>query len=150
MGTSQKETRPPEPPGPANAPERPPSRIRRILRRSPASTLPPQGSLRWSFTWAFEGIVYVLRTQRNMQIHVAAAVVALVLGLLLDFSRLELVVRPFTGSHVLEVSAKGTIRNKEVYNRTQYQRLTEVDPETFANMIDLWVLEYAELYATKV
>ena len=90
MGTSQKETRPPEPPGPAKAPERPPSRIRRILRRSPASTLPPQGSLRWSFTWAFEGIVYVLRTQRNMQIHVAAAVVALVLGLLLDFSRLEL------------------------------------------------------------
>ena len=46
--------------------------------------------LRWSFNWAFEGIVYVLRTQRNMQIHVAAAVVALVMGLLLDFSRLEL------------------------------------------------------------
>lgn len=88
MSTSQKETRPPEPaeaaPGPA------PSRLRRVLRRSPTSTLPPQGSLRWSFTWAFEGIVYVLRTQRNMQIHVGAAVVALVLGLLLDFSRLEL------------------------------------------------------------
>ena len=30
-------------------------------------TLPRQGSLRWSFTWAFEGIVFVLRTQRNMQ-----------------------------------------------------------------------------------
>ena len=50
MSTSQKETRPPEPsepPGPA------PSRIRRALRRSPGTTLPPQGSLRWSFTWAF-------------------------------------------------------------------------------------------------
>jgi len=34
--------------------------------------------------------VYVLRTQRNMQIHVSAAVVALVLGLLLEFSRIEL------------------------------------------------------------
>ena len=34
--------------------------------------------------------MYVLRTQRNMQIHVGAAVVALVMGLLLDFSRLEL------------------------------------------------------------
>jgi diacylglycerol kinase (ATP) len=90
VSTSQKETRPPEPPGRASAPEPPPSRIRRILRRSPAATLPPQGTLRWSFTWAFEGIVYVLRTQRNMQIHVAAAVVALVLGLLLDFTRLEL------------------------------------------------------------
>ncbi|MGD9694419.1 MAG: diacylglycerol kinase [Thermoleophilia bacterium] len=52
--------------------------------------LPRQGTLRWSFTWAFEGIVYVLRTQRNMQIHAGAAVVALVMGLLLDFSRLEL------------------------------------------------------------
>lgn len=49
-----------------------------------------QGSLRWSFNWAFEGIVYVLRTQRNMQIHVGAAVVALTAGLLLDFSRLEM------------------------------------------------------------
>src|SRR5438552_1662675 len=65
------------------------------------------------------------------------------------FSRLEVVVRPFSSSHVLEISAKGTIRNKEVYNRTQYQRLAEADPETFANMIDLWVLEYAELFAAK-
>lgn len=65
------------------------------------------------------------------------------------FSRLELVIRPFATSHVLELTAKGTIRNKEVYNRTQYQRLTEVDLETFTNMIDLWVLEYAELYAAK-
>jgi len=65
------------------------------------------------------------------------------------FSRLEMVIRPFSSSHVLELSAKGTIRNKEVYNRQQFQRLTEVDPETFANMIDLWVLEYAELYAAK-
>ena len=90
MSTSQKETRPPEPPEPAAEPARR-SRIRRILGgRSRSATLPPQGSLRWSFTWAFEGIVYVLRTQRNMQIHVAAAVVVLVLGLLLDFSRLEL------------------------------------------------------------
>ncbi len=88
MSTSQKETRPPEPPEPAPGPR--PSRIRRALGRSPTSTLPPQGTLRWSFTWAFEGIVYVLRTQRNMQIHVGAAVVALVMGLLLDFSRLEL------------------------------------------------------------
>ena len=52
--------------------------------------LPPQESLRWSFTWAFEGIVYCLRTQRNMKVHMGAAVVALVLGLLFDVSRLEL------------------------------------------------------------
>ena len=61
-----------------------------LLRRARRTTLPRQGSLRWSFTWAFEGIVYVVRTQRNMQLHVGAAALALVLGLLLDFSRLEL------------------------------------------------------------
>ena len=33
--------------------------------------------------------MYVLRTQRNMQLHVGAAVVALVMGLLLDFTRLD-------------------------------------------------------------
>jgi diacylglycerol kinase (ATP) len=75
---------------PAGEPEgkRSGGRLPRLLGRRPG--LPEQGSLRWSFTWAFEGIVYVLRTQRNMQIHVGAAVVALVLGLLLDFSRLEM------------------------------------------------------------
>jgi diacylglycerol kinase (ATP) len=75
---------PPEPP----RRNRPP-RIQRLFQRRPP-TLPRQESLRRSFAWAFEGIVYVLRTQRNMQIHVAAAVAVLVMGLLLDFSRLEL------------------------------------------------------------
>lgn len=90
MTTSQKETEgASEATGASTeAPRR--FRIGQARRRSPRHALPPQGTLRWSFTWAFEGIVYVLRTQRNMQIHVAAAVVALVMGLLLDFSRLEL------------------------------------------------------------
>ena len=65
------------------------------------------------------------------------------------FSRLEMTIRPFSAYHVLELSAKGTIRNKEIYNRTHYQRLTEADPKSFIEMIDLWILEYAELYAVK-
>lgn len=65
------------------------------------------------------------------------------------FSRLEMTVRPYSAYHVLELSAKGTIRNKEVYNRTHYQRLTEADPKSFLEMVDLWVLEYAELYAVQ-
>jgi len=79
---------------PGRAPEKPPSppgRVTRFLRRASAPSLPRQDSLRWSFNWAFEGIVYVLRTQRNMQIHLAAAVLVLVMGLLLDFTRLELI-----------------------------------------------------------
>jgi hypothetical protein len=65
------------------------------------------------------------------------------------FSRLELAVRPFSASHVLELAAKGTIRNKEVYNRSQYQLLSHVDMASFRELADRWVLEYAELYAAK-
>jgi hypothetical protein len=66
-----------------------------------------------------------------------------------QFSRLEVVVRPFTPSHILDVNAKGTIRNRELLNRAQYQRLAEVDLTLFTEQIDRWVLEYAELYAAK-
>jgi hypothetical protein len=65
------------------------------------------------------------------------------------FSRLEMTIRPYSTYRVLELTAKGTIRNKEIYNRTHYQRLGEADPKSFTDMIDLWILEYAELYAAK-
>ncbi|MBN2475453.1 MAG: hypothetical protein JXB62_12650 [Pirellulales bacterium] len=65
------------------------------------------------------------------------------------FSRLEMVIRPASAYHVLDLAAKATIRNKELFNRSHYQRLTEVDLTSFTEMIDLWVLEYAELYAAK-
>lgn len=61
-----------------------------LFRRRRAPALPRQGSLRWSFTWAFEGIVYVLRTQRNMQLHTGAAFLALVMGLMVDLRRIEM------------------------------------------------------------
>ncbi|REJ70640.1 MAG: hypothetical protein DWQ31_00380 [Planctomycetota bacterium] len=63
------------------------------------------------------------------------------------FSRLEMVVRPLGKYPVIELAAKGTIRNKEVYNRQQYQPLDEVDLDSFVELIELWVLEYAELFA---
>jgi diacylglycerol kinase (ATP) len=48
-------------------------------------------SLIESFNYAFEGIIHVLRTQRNMRIHFLVAVVVLVAGLATDVSRLELI-----------------------------------------------------------
>lgn len=65
------------------------------------------------------------------------------------FSRLEVVVRPFSTSHVLDLNAKGTVRNKELLTRAQYQRLSDVDLASFLETVDRWVLEYAELYAAK-
>ena len=55
-------------------------RLARLFRRASRGGLPSQGSLRWSFNWAFEGIVYVLRTQRNMQIHFASVPTSIFIG----------------------------------------------------------------------
>jgi diacylglycerol kinase (ATP) len=46
-------------------------------------------SLLWSFNYAIEGIVYALRTQRNMRLHVAAAFIALSAALFFRISRFE-------------------------------------------------------------
>ncbi|HEY4760636.1 MAG TPA: hypothetical protein VIH42_08660 [Thermoguttaceae bacterium] len=65
------------------------------------------------------------------------------------FSRLEMFIPPFSSSHVLELSAKATIQNREIFNRSQYQRLPEVDLTSFSEMINNWALEFAEQYAAK-
>jgi len=65
------------------------------------------------------------------------------------YSRLEMLIRPISEYFVLELTAKATIRNKEYFNRSHYQRLAEADLTSYTNMIDLWALEYAELYAAK-
>src|SRR6478752_1847845 len=44
-----------------------------------------------SFNYAFEGIIHVLRTQRNMRIHFAIAFVVLILALVVNVTKLELI-----------------------------------------------------------
>ena len=44
-----------------------------------------------SFNFAFEGIIHVLRTQRNMRIHFAVAFVVLVAALVVNVTKLELI-----------------------------------------------------------
>lgn len=65
------------------------------------------------------------------------------------FSRLELLIRPFSSYAFLELTAKGTIRNRELFNRSHHEDLAEVDAESFIELIDVWILEFAELYAAK-
>lgn len=64
-----------------------------------------------------------------------------------DYSRLELRVRPFSEYHVIDLTGKGTIRNKEVFNRSHFETIAEADVAKFTELIDIWVLEYAEMYA---
>jgi diacylglycerol kinase (ATP) len=52
-------------------------------------TRPP--SIIESFNYAIEGLVHVLRTQRNMRIHFAVAVLVIVLAVVVGVSRIELI-----------------------------------------------------------
>jgi hypothetical protein len=63
------------------------------------------------------------------------------------YSRLEITVTPLGSAGIIELVAKGTIRNREAFHRRNYQRLEQVDVETFNELIDLWVLEYAEMFS---
>lgn len=54
-----------------------------------AARRPP--SILQSFNYAFEGIIWVLRNQRNMRIHFGIAVVVLILAIAYDVTRLELI-----------------------------------------------------------
>jgi len=65
------------------------------------------------------------------------------------YSRLELVIRPFNDLRVLDMKGKGTIMNRELFNRQHFSKLVDVDGSDFENLIDTWAIEYAELYATK-
>src|SRR6476620_12466661 len=52
------------------------------------------------------------------------------------FSRLQVVVGPYNTYHVLDISAKGAVRNKEVLSRTHYYQLADVDLQSFRELIE--------------
>jgi diacylglycerol kinase (ATP) len=54
-----------------------------------------------SFNFAFEGIIHVLRTQRNLRIHFAVAVLVFVLALIVNVTKLELIALLMSISFVL-------------------------------------------------
>jgi hypothetical protein len=66
-----------------------------------------------------------------------------------EYSRLEVTIRPYSTLHVLDLAAKGTIRNKEIFNRNYFEPLQDANIAKFEDLIDAWVLEYAEMYAAK-
>lgn len=65
------------------------------------------------------------------------------------FSRLELVVRPFSEYYVLDLVGKATVRDKELFHRSFYQPLAEADLSAFKETVDRWVLEFAEAYTAR-
>ncbi len=63
------------------------------------------------------------------------------------YSRLEMLVRPFSDTHILEVTTKGTIRNKEALNRSNFRFLKEAEVGDLVEIVDALVLEFAEKYS---
>lgn len=63
------------------------------------------------------------------------------------YSRLQLLVSSFNEYHVTDCTAKGAIRNKESFTRTHHKPIVEFDEDDFKELIDRWVLDYAEQYA---
>lgn len=64
-----------------------------------------------------------------------------------EYSRLEILVRPFSDVFILEVTTKGTIRNRESLNRSKHEFLREATFESLRRSIDSTVLEFAEQYS---
>lgn len=64
-----------------------------------------------------------------------------------EYSHLELLIRSFTTSRILEVVCRGAIANKEVLSRSAFQFLNQLDLDSLKQQIDQWVLEYAERFA---
>jgi hypothetical protein len=67
-----------------------------------------------------------------------------------QYSRLELVIRPFSDLRVLELKGKGTVMNRELFNRNYFVPIPEAEIEEFEQLVDTWAIEYAELYAAKL
>jgi diacylglycerol kinase (ATP) len=60
-------------------------------RRAPASAPGRAPTLLDSFNYAFEGIIHVLRTQRNLRLHFLAAIVVFAAAVAAGVSRIELI-----------------------------------------------------------
>ena len=67
-----------------------------------------------SFNYAFEGIIYVVRTQRNMRWHFVAALAVLPLGVVLGVTRFELLALLLSVSFVLIAEMLNTALEKAI------------------------------------
>lgn len=65
------------------------------------------------------------------------------------YSRLEMVIRPFSDLRVLEIKAKGTVMNRELFDRNYFAEIAAAEEQEFRDLIDAWAIEYAELYAAR-
>ncbi|MCP4649828.1 MAG: phosphatase PAP2 family protein [PVC group bacterium] len=62
-----------------------------------------------SFNYAIEGFMYVLKTQRNMRLHFLLGIIALLLGLYFNFSKIEIILLLITVCFVFMAEMFNTV-----------------------------------------
>lgn len=93
-------------------------------------------SIIWSFNYALEGIVYTLRTQRNMRVHVALAVAVTIGSLFLGVDRLGLLGVVFAITFVLVTELLNTAIEAAVDVATErYDPLAKVAKDVAAGAV---------------
>jgi len=93
-------------------------------------------SILWSFNYAISGVVYALRTQRNMRIHVAAALATLIAALVLQVGTVGLVAIVFAISLVFVTELANTAIEAAVdVATTTYDPLAKVAKDVAAGAV---------------
>ena len=65
------------------------------------------------------------------------------------FSRIELTVRPQNEFNVVNIAGKGTIRDKEIFVWNHFEDIHDANQESLEQMLDKWVLQFAEQFAAR-
>jgi len=65
------------------------------------------------------------------------------------YSRLEIVIRPYSELKVLDMKGKATVMNRELFHRSHYNKVADVEIEEFEQLIDAWIIEFAEQYSAR-
>ena len=89
-----------------------------------------------SFNYAVDGIIYTLKTQRNMRIHFALAVFVLILSLFLNFTRLEFLILFITVTFVIATEMINTAIEKAIDMITEdYHPLAKISKNVAAGAV---------------
>ncbi len=89
-----------------------------------------------SFNYAIEGIIYSVRTQRNMRIHMAAALLVLMACFFYDLSKTELLILAITITMVLTAELINTAVESAIDATTNYYHpLAKIAKNTAAGAV---------------
>lgn len=96
----------------------------------------PARSLVQSFNYAFDGVIHVLATQRNMRIHFAGAIISLLACIVLGVERWEFVAVLFAGAFVIVAEMLNTAIEATIdVSTTSFNPLAKVAKDVAAGAV---------------